>query len=377
MKKIFAVLFLVTFIHSSSYCKTKRIVNYDIYLDDELIQNNKIEELLQFSFQLVNDAYEPFGVTFVKNEKFKWTPKSNLFDFQENLLLTRKYIKQNNVDIQIFLSSSKLNKNSQRFKQSTPRGLSPILGTKVLITIEEKELNKIYLSLLLTHEIAHLFGAYHVNNSNSIMFPYIDIHHESIKFDSNNYKIIELQKNYNFSNGIDKSSANIIGKISTIFLQDKDKNDMNPISQGYNALAYNYVYSSNLDSAEFFYLEAIKYDSNNCILYKNLGVTYLNKYEYELSERYLKHALFLCSNDESLHFNLAVLDTSKSEFGNSIFHLKNALELNPNYVDAIYLLALSYLTILDTNNSIKQLEEIIKIDNTNTKADSLLKIIAQ
>lgn len=100
-------------------------------------------------------------------------------------------------------------------------------------------------------------------------------------------------------------------------------------------LGQSYFYIDEYDSAEYYYLRALKLSKASPEVWFSMGVLQRVKGNYDDALFYLSKALELTPNSAITHYNIACVQTLKGNFKLALDELETTIKLDPNYKETI------------------------------------------
>lgn len=163
----------------------------------------------------------------------------------------------------------------------------PFSGYLVLRYPTEK-LYKIQEETVLTHELAHLFGAIHTGDATSIMYPVVERQLPS-RFDRENHEIIMQTRAMNFRKGLTSLPPMVLQSLLGSYLKLAAKDQ----------------------PFDFYY---------------TLGILYLTLGQYDDALGAWKMAVSILPNHPRIHFDLGILYYKMSDYSNATKELTQAVQ---------------------------------------------------
>ncbi|MBL7141831.1 tetratricopeptide repeat protein [Patescibacteria group bacterium] len=140
--------------------------------------------------------------------------------------------------------------------------------------------------------------------------------------------------------------------IATVVHSQNYKNSYNYWTQAiktspHSAFAYKqmgvvYYFKNQYNEAEDKYKQALKLNPDENLVHNNLGLIYAKQGKLELAEKEYKKELSINPAYDNAHFNLGLLYSKTDRINEAVNLWKKTLELNPNYFDAANNLAFYY-----------------------------------
>lgn len=132
----------------------------------------------------------------------------------------------------------------------------------------------------------------------------------------------------------------------------------------YMTLGNAYFIMNNLDSAEYYYNTALKKDSTNLDILKNLDVVYFNQGKYQASINICKKIINIFPDSRNQYRNIGVCYIKLQQYDSAITALHIGIQKFPNYAPLYQTIAAAY-GLNSNNDSAKYYEQIaLKYDST-------------
>ncbi len=110
----------------------------------------------------------------------------------------------------------------------------------------------------------------------------------------------------------------------------------------YKQMGVVYYFKNQYNEAEDKYKQALKLNPDENLVHNNLGLIYAKQGKFELAEEEYKKELSINPAYDNAHFNLGLLYSKTDRINEAVNLWKKTLELNPNYFDAANNLAFYY-----------------------------------
>lgn len=335
------------------------------FIFSDIIKN--IQDYREFIYLLSNlISYEDL--------KFFWDSLSNEAIEKLNLeLLDYNKIKNNNKDLYFEFVIDKCNKNLiielfSNIKVSTLNKINPTLLSKILIKLDN-DVRELYLpdiiSKLKAKTLLNIID-YDYNNNyiKNQLTKYL------IKWvnalDNNSDELRLIIENYTFPaiNNITSKKAKTldIDLLRNIIEKNSDNNELLKIlvsKIGYDLFDKVIKYSIEKKALE---------NPNNFENLLSLGITSLDKKEYEKSKDYLKQALGINPESPEAHFYLGFAYENLGQNDLALVEYKRAIQMKYDYTIAHYNLGDLYIKLGDTILAIQEYKKVIKEEPDNYQA---------
>lgn len=224
-------LFANEILHDDKVSEEIRIINITVFYDninhkDVLISN------LKNRFKEINNFY-------IKNFNIKWKILDlKYFNFNSDLI--------NLSDIFTLYRDSlekiSLNSNSEVIlgiitRPIRGKGIASTFSNFALISSSDILKNS-ESSLVISHEFAHLFGAWHTRTKGDFM--QINNYSKNPIVSNTKKQLMILMKNYNFNSNLVLEDKNLLKKISRLYKNNHMIGEIDPVARLYTDNAYKY-----------------------------------------------------------------------------------------------------------------------------------------
>lgn len=391
---------------SGPFNNAVRIVKVKAVADEEFRKSLNWVEEIEESFRRSSAFYEErFGIKFELKQIGEWVSANNTNNIQILLRQLSDKVGKDDNDLVIGFTRQGPNMFKCVFGR-TALGVALPFNDYVLVRVNGNAgFNYHVMALVLTHELGHIFGALHVDDSSSVMNTSLD-DNSIFRFDNNNRELIRLTKFVDFDKGVLSINEEDIGQIIGIY-KDSLKYDFENASRH---LLIGSIYDERgfIDEAISAYREAVKLDRKNVESLTRLGIAYAGKGLLDEAIAELSKAVGLDSIDGVAHVNLGMvlvrkglLDEAmdqvekaikinnnnpeahcilggiyirKGLFDEAVYECKRALKIRPVYANAHYNMGIAYHGKLMYDDAVSAYEEAINIEHNNLMARNNLGI---
>ena len=207
-----------------------RVLRIRACADDELrTRDGWVQEVAEHLAFASNFYEKTFGVRFDVVETVEWESDDageGMGDLVDEL---ETEISLEGADVVIGFSAQPPGRGKLSKYISLPWGLTPSLGRVCMVRamIDDESYD---LHLALVHEIAHLFGAFHVQQQDSVMRETVE-GPRTFQFDVENGKLMRLQRDYDFEAGVEGLSKKTAGRITELWRRGTVEEDNNPLAE--------------------------------------------------------------------------------------------------------------------------------------------------
>ena len=171
-----------------------------------------------------------------------------------------------------------------------------------------------------------------------------------------------------------KNNKNLIISNIKKFLVDNDLDNVKKLSEefvimypedfnGYYFLANYYLKKNDLKSAENYYHESLRKNSEIDYLLLEIGNFYYIQNDLGKAINYYNKALKLNSNSYVLLNNIGLVYLAENKFENAISFFSKSLQINRNYINALMNRSVCFNKLNNYNDAIKDCKKIIKLDS--------------
>ncbi len=264
-------------------CLDDRIVNVIVIVDSKYYLNNFINNLLEKSFKDINDFYYKYFkikwniiniVNFTQNKDI--SSISELYTFHKEEI--RKIVIDSEAEVGLVVAGNEI------------KGLG-IAGTfsniAMVSNLDKIDINTT--SVIIAHEFAHLFGAWHTQKEFDFM---LFRGASTLNVSKESKSILKLMRNYNFNANSILKKDNLLKRISRLYLRHHARNEIDPVARLLTDQGLEY-YKNNK------YSEAAKILEKSLTFYGRWGKTrmvlskvYFELEQYNLSFTELTRAVF-------------------------------------------------------------------------------------
>lgn len=266
-----------------------RVVRIRACADEEFRQRQdwdvQVREHLEFASRIFEAT---FGIRFVVREIVEWDSNDEgegLGDLVDEL---EAEIPLNGVDIVVGFSAQNPRRGKLSKYAPLPWGLTPSLGRVSMIRAMED--NDSYdLHLAVVHEIAHLFGAFHVGAPEFVMRETIQ-GPRTFQFDTDNAKLIRLMRDYDFEAGVESISSETAHKITKFWRNSGAGVDTNPLAEALFNRGIELYHQEQAEHALALWKRAIVADDRFALAYGTIGVALGEMGRYEEARQALLKA---------------------------------------------------------------------------------------
>jgi tetratricopeptide (TPR) repeat protein len=173
-------------------------------------------------------------------------------------------------DVAIGLTGQHPNRGKLSKYVALPWGLTPSLGrVSVIRAMLDDASYDLHLALI--HEIAHLFGAFHVADPNFVMRETVD-GPRTFQFDVENGKLMRLMKQYDFEEGVARLPVATRDRLTELWKRGGLGHDNNPVAECLFNWGIDLRDAGQTDQAIAAWREAARYDESFAAPHGLIGV---------------------------------------------------------------------------------------------------------
>ncbi len=236
-----------------------RILRVRAAADEEFRERADWRDVLAEHVSFASSFYEKsFDIRLELVDVFEWESDdaATLSDLVDGL---EDEISFEGVDVAIGFTGQRPNRGKLSKYVPLPWGLTPSLGRVCVVRAMVNDASY-DLHLALIHEVAHLFGAFHVSDPDFVMRETV-YGPRTFQFDVGNGKLLRLLKEYDFAKGIAALATEVRERITALWKRGGLTHDNNPIAEGLFNLGIDLQDAGQTKQALAAWREAARYDS--------------------------------------------------------------------------------------------------------------------
>jgi tetratricopeptide (TPR) repeat protein len=262
-----------------------RLLRIRAAADDELRQRDDWESVVRDHLQFASSYYEQaFGIRFRLVQVVEWDSddtSAGLADLVDEL---ERDVSPDGVDVVVGFSAQRPRPGKLSKSVALPTGLTPSLGRVSLIRVMPEDENY-DLRLAVIHEIAHLFGAFHTAQQDSIMRESVE-GPRTFQIDLENGKMLRLMRLFDFEQGVQGLSEEVLQRMTAIWASARIPGDANPVAQAFYNLGVERHDADQLEPAIALWQRAASYDETYAQPHGSIGLALasLGRYDDALAE---------------------------------------------------------------------------------------------
>ncbi|MFZ5801915.1 MAG: tetratricopeptide repeat protein [Candidatus Omnitrophota bacterium] len=333
----------------------------------------KFKQRLAYTSQIFESE---FKIKFIPHVFWDWIPKSEKEDSGMLLAELRETFPLHGIDMVVGLVKlSKIPKLEDMSDVDTLGRARPFSGY-VLIRYPNNPLYRVQEETVLTHEIAHIFGATHTDDPMSVMSPRVQ-NQIPTRFDAANRDVIFATRRIDFKAGVESLDAATSGRLLAayqILMRGAQPMDF------YYMLGVFYLNTGNSQDAIAAWEKAAQYDEFNPYLLSDLGRLFSMAGHYDKAEKTLAKALAGFYKpwqkkrkvEALLYLGEAYLKQNKIAAAYDAF--SRAVAIDPQNPEVGLNLAITEIYRQRPKIAINKLKTILSRDGTNIKAMAYLGI---
>jgi tetratricopeptide (TPR) repeat protein len=206
-----------------------RVLRVRAAADEEFRERPDWEDVVGDHLSFASSFYEKsFDIRFELVEAVEWESDdgATLSELVDRL---EEEISFDDVDVALGFTAQRPNRGKLSKYVPLPWGLTPSLG-RVSVVRAMLDDASYDLHLALIHEVAHLFGAFHVSDPNFVMRE--TVHGpRTFQFDVENGKLLRLMKDYDFGKGVAALATEMRERITELWKHGGLAHDNNPVAE--------------------------------------------------------------------------------------------------------------------------------------------------
>ena len=236
----------------------------------------EVREHLDFASRIFENT---FGIRFNLLELTVWETDDagqGLGDLVDEL---EAEIPLDGVDVAIGFSAQDPRRGKLSKYVALPWGLTPSLGRVSMIRamVDDESYD---LHLAVVHEIAHLFGAFHVVSQDSVMRETVQ-GPRTFQFDVENGKLLRFMRGYDFEAGVEGLSEATAARLTELWRRGGADVDANPLAEALFNCGIERYNAEEPEAALGFWQRAIAADDGFALAYGTMGVTLAELERYD------------------------------------------------------------------------------------------------
>lgn len=351
--------------------RQKRIIKIGIYTNASFRRLYNWQEIVLKQIASTSAIYDSaFGIRFVPISYSNWEISDSGIDTKELLTLLERYSQADMADIIIGYTFRPPGDYEQQADADLVVGKGRILGRTVCLRYEMTDiLNSEYLKFTLAHEIAHLFGAFHVDDSIKLMRSYSDGVVPQMVFDTCNKELIRNMKYYDFGKGVYSLTNSERAKIQMIYARRHAPGEQNPVAAAFIDLGMTYLSEPNMDSVRFAFGQALPYLDTSCtenLLLKSFVLQTVG--DTDLAGQILNRLRNIDHLDARTLSNIGTIYLVRNKLIVAIEMFDRSLIMQPRYVNGLFGKALALLALGDTVQAMVFINSTLSVDPSHPKA---------
>lgn len=383
-----------------------RIVKVRVVADEEFRKRSDWVEEIEESFKRSSAFYEElFGIKFEVKQIGEWVSDNDTKNIQILLRQLSDKIGRDDNDLVVGFTLQTPNIFKCVFSRAALGVALPFSNYMMVRAQRNRGQNYYKTSLVLTHELGHIFGALHVDDTSSVMNTSLN-DNSDFRFDNNNRELIKLTKFVDFDKGVMSIKEDNIDQILGIYKDSLEydfenasrhlligsiydergfvdeaisaykeavKSDRKSL-ESLTRLGIAYAEKGLLDEAIAVLSKAVGFDSIDGIAHVNLGMVHVRKGLLDEALEQVRRAININNNNPEAHCILGGIYIQKGLFDEAVYECALALEIRPVYANAHYNMGIAYHGKLMYDDAVKAYKEAINIEQGNLMARNNLGI---
>ncbi len=217
---------------------------------------------------------------------------------------------------------------------------------------------------ILSHELAHLFGAFHpASDVESVMR-----NGPAGRFDDQTTRILRLTRGFDFSRGVTSLTPETRRAWSAIYAEGHANGEPNPLAAAFGHAGWKLLRETKLQEAEAALDEALRLDANAASPHATLGSVYVSTGRLEDAVRELRIATALDSRlmEARINLGLVLLELKRNE--DALSEFQEALQMDPHLGRAYVGRGVALVRRGKLDEAIRAFTEAIRLDPTGVWA---------
>jgi tetratricopeptide (TPR) repeat protein len=211
---------------------------------------------------------------------------------------------------------------------------------------------------ILSHELAHLFGAFHpAGNVESVMR-----NGPAGTFDDQTTRILRLTRDFDFSRGVTSLTPEMRRAWSAVYAEGHADGEPNPLAAAFGHAGWKLLREAKLQQAEAALDEALRLDATVATPHATLGSVYASTGRLEDAVRELRTAKALDPQlmEARINLGLVLLDLKRNE--DALSEFQDALQRDPRLGRAYVGRGVALLRLGKLGEAIAAFTEAIRLD---------------
>jgi tetratricopeptide (TPR) repeat protein len=256
--------------------------------DEEFRQRTDWRHVIAEHLTFASSFYErSFDIRFEPVEAVEWE-SDDAATLDELVDRLEDEVSFDGVDVVIGFTAQRPNRGKLSKYVPLPWGLTPSLG-RVSVVRAMLDDASYDLHLALIHEIAHLFGAFHVSDPSFVMRETVD-GPRTFQFDVENGKLLRLMGEYDFEKGVASLATEVRDRVTALWKRGGVTNDNNPVAEALFNVGIDLRDAGQTEPAVATWREATRYDSAFAAPHALIGVTLADGGDYVAAVKELQVA---------------------------------------------------------------------------------------
>ena len=202
-----------------------REITVAIAADEEFRSRSNWRELLKNRLAAVSDFYErEFAIRWKVVSINEWVSDNRGTDMTGRLRELENDAPHGDADIVLGISS----------QPSLVKGVATTLGSYVLV-VDSGEYDERRNTVIIAHEFAHLFGAWHSHDRTSLMFGAGAL---EFGIDEATAAVIRTMRDFDFRRGIDGIDEATVARLTAVYQENAPVGEAHPLARAYMGRGY-------------------------------------------------------------------------------------------------------------------------------------------
>ena len=384
---IFSIFGLFTLSCGNSILHSEtRVITVAAFGDEEFRNSSAWSLFIESHMRDISKFYDSlYGIQLKLTSINEWKSPDNASELIELLDDLKRFSAPCTTDIVLGFSLQAPSRLEKQNKVDFNIGMATLFGSELVVRFSISEIkNDAYVRRTLIHEIAHLFGAFHSEDTTTIMKAYSDGPLPRLVFDEQTFQMIQLLKLFPFCVGILCLDTTAHRLVSNIFEEGHFRGEQNPIASALQEKAMDYLERKDYDSASIMFQFALPhYDvsTSKSLSDYSVALMWVAKRDSTISLDsaivVAEKATKLDSKNSKAFSNLGRFYLINFEPDRAIESFAQALQIDSLFFNAVYGMALTYLNLKDTSQTMFYLRKASKLNSGHEDVKFLLDSLKQ
>ena len=310
------------------------------------------QESIKKRFEFASEVYEVnFRIRFEVASISEWNEVNELDPLERSFQKLYQVEPTDDTDITAaFLYTGLLRDEQLRNAHADNLGRSAPFG-RYLIIRDAPRLATSTKERTLIHELAHMFGALHSQNTESLMARYVE-QTDTFIFDQINGERVWQARNYDFRAGIPSLADSVVSRINELYRTNHLDNEDNPLAIAWDNYAADLVIQGKFKEALAAYDKALNIQPCRAVTFLHKGILLKKTGHLEEAAESLQKALDCDGWVAGAAVNLADALLRLKRPKDAIYQLQREVKRRKNNAAAWHLLGVSYAAAGEIDSAI-------------------------